>query len=332
MRLFYSVCAVFLIAFTIHVSARAGTTAAPSAGALGDSLADEYQFADDPPDRQAARNFVELLAENGRLNFGAFSTVARPEPRRQGYAFNWARSGARTSDLPAQAAGLAQQAAAGQVQLGFIIAGANDFRDILSGADPTTTVSKGVANTAAAVQVLLASSPTIKVAVSNLPDVTRLPGAQFLLALDPALAPLLTQLSALVDTYNGLLGQQFIGNSRVAIVDMHGLFQQILANPSTIFPGVTFNTTTPGKAMSDLFVDPIHPGTLGQGLMANAFVNTIDSKFGFDIAPLTDAQIEASARAAAVPLPTAGWVMMVMAPVVVVLVRRESRRVGLRRD
>ena len=43
-----------------------------SVGVMGDSLSDEYQFADDPPDRQAARNYVEILAGAGRLDFGPF--------------------------------------------------------------------------------------------------------------------------------------------------------------------------------------------------------------------------------------------------------------------
>ena len=47
----------------LGASVRAGTTPM-AAGAIGDSLAAEYQFSVDPNDRQWARNFVELLAEN----------------------------------------------------------------------------------------------------------------------------------------------------------------------------------------------------------------------------------------------------------------------------
>ena len=295
--------------------AHGGTTPLISAGAIGDSLAAEYQFSG-PPD-SSARNFVELLAENNRVNFGAFSTTSLGTPRLQGYANNWAVSSATTADLTPQTAGLAQQAATGKVQLAFVNVGANDIRTLLSGADPTTTVTNGITNTVTAVQTLLAVNPQLHVAVANVPDITKVPGAQALLAADPALASLFTQASALINTYNTSLAAQFAGNSRVAIVDENGLFNNILAHPSTVIPGVTLNTTTPGTSPDHLFIDALHPGTLGQGLLANAFVNSVDSQFQLNIAPLTNAQIEASASgAASVPLPSAAWAMLLVLPLV----------------
>ncbi len=68
-------------------------------GALGDSYADEYQFY--PPDRSTALNFVELMAQDDGVNFGAFSSISRGSPRYQGYANDWALSGAESGDLPA---------------------------------------------------------------------------------------------------------------------------------------------------------------------------------------------------------------------------------------
>ena len=60
-------------------------------GVLGDSLSDEYAgewyF--------YARNWVELLAEERGVPLG--QTQDWGEPRREGYEYNWARSGATTS-------------------------------------------------------------------------------------------------------------------------------------------------------------------------------------------------------------------------------------------
>ena len=71
--------------------------AAPTMGVMGDSLSDEYRFY--PPDRSQARNWVELLGAKRIVNFGAFSMGSRGEPRNAGFADNWARSDATTSDM-----------------------------------------------------------------------------------------------------------------------------------------------------------------------------------------------------------------------------------------
>ena len=204
--------------------------------------------------------------------------------------------GARTSDLPIQTAGLAAQVAAGQVKLAFITLGGNDFRDIVTGADPATVLTNGITNTVTAASTLLAANPNLQVAISNVPDITEVPGAQLLLAQNPALAPEFAQVSALIDTYNATLAAQFAGNKRVAIVDENGLFKHILADPSGIFPGITLNTTTPSTDPRHLFVDLLHPGTLGQGLLANAFVSAIDSQFSYTVQPLTVAEIRRLGR------------------------------------
>jgi hypothetical protein len=63
-------------------------------GSLGDSVSDEYQFY--APYRTAAANWVEILSalRPTQVTFGAFSTTTRGETRNQGYAQDWARSGA----------------------------------------------------------------------------------------------------------------------------------------------------------------------------------------------------------------------------------------------
>src|SRR5687768_10058782 len=47
--------------------------------ALGDSYVEEYRF--QPPDKSAAKNFVEILAEYRGLNFGTYAEdLTRGEP------------------------------------------------------------------------------------------------------------------------------------------------------------------------------------------------------------------------------------------------------------
>src|SRR5690606_17140271 len=52
----------------------------------------------------------------------------RSEPRRTGYEYNWARSGARAADLKSQQGGLAQQVREGKVDYVVVYIGYNDFR------------------------------------------------------------------------------------------------------------------------------------------------------------------------------------------------------------
>jgi hypothetical protein len=66
-------------------------------GSLGDSLTDEYQFY--APYRTAAQNWPEILSalRPTQVSFGDFSTTTRGETRNQGYAQDWARSGATST-------------------------------------------------------------------------------------------------------------------------------------------------------------------------------------------------------------------------------------------
>src|SRR6266496_721500 len=84
-----------------------------SIGALGDSYTDEYQFY--APDRSTAHNYIEQLADDRRLDFGAFSATSRGTPRNEGFAYNWAQSGDTSADMLAdgQLSGLSAQATAG---------------------------------------------------------------------------------------------------------------------------------------------------------------------------------------------------------------------------
>src|SRR3954468_1879165 len=107
-----------LLTLALFLSPHAAALAGPPGGigVLGDSYSDEYQFY--PPDRSTARNWVEILAATRGLDFGPFTTHSRGEPRKQGFAYNWARSDATTEDMikSGQHTGLAQQVARGQVK------------------------------------------------------------------------------------------------------------------------------------------------------------------------------------------------------------------------
>ncbi len=107
-----------------------GTPAVPvGIGIMGDSNSDEYR-ADDARGGafgDTTFNWMEQLVLDRGLNFGRWGTWG--EPRRTGYEYNWARSGATASSLltSGQHTGLAQQVAEGKVSLVFVWIGENDF-------------------------------------------------------------------------------------------------------------------------------------------------------------------------------------------------------------
>ncbi len=273
-------------------------------GALGDSYTDEYKFY--PPDQSRARNWVEILAATRHMNFGAFSNASRGAPRNQGFAFNWALYGATSSDMvQSELPGLAAQVAAGQVQYAWIFVGGNDFlyflRDVATGQVPADQVTatlaqveaQASANLKTAVGTLLAANPDVKLVVATVPDVALLPAVQAL-ANTPQAQALLSATSQAIAQYNGTIAAAAADNSRVALADLSGLSAQLAQSPggTASYGGTTIDLTTPGDNYHDFFLaDGIHVGTVVQGIIADAFINAIDSRFGAAVAPLTPQQI-----------------------------------------
>ena len=283
------------------------SVAAPPAvtvGALGDSYTDEYRFY--PPDRSQARGWVEILAAlEPSVQFGPFTTAGRGGTRNQGFAFDWALQGAQSTGMVRdQLPGLAAQVARGQVQYVGIFIGSNDFGSLLQ------AVSDGVlsrhaalsrlryvearaeANVRAAVGTLLAANPNVKVVVANLFDLSLLPQIRAL----HAPRPLVAAVWQATQDYNAALAATAAANGRVALLDLAGLVgqfaQQAGATGRAPFGGTTVNVTSPGDGTRHFWLaDGIHFGTVAQGMIAAAFIEAVDAKFGAGLAPLSPDQI-----------------------------------------
>lgn len=323
----------FLLIGAVLACAGRGIVAPAGVVALGDSLADEYQFPinfSEGGDRRNSKNFVELLAElrPAQFDFGSFSTVSRGSPRNQGYEFNWAEDGSNTTDLIAkgQHTGAAGQIAAGQANLALVEIGSNDFRSLfLPGSNPQQVSATALSNTLTAVGTLLAANPAARVAVANVPDVALLPQVRLAIAQQPALAPLAAQLSALIDQYNTALAASLAvlpGNERVALVDLNGLFDSIINDPQYTVGGIAVDTLNAGDGPKHLFADVVHPGTIGSGKLANGYIAAIDQRFGENFPLLSDQEL----ISVAVPEPTALASGLVLAPLVACLYARRRRQ------
>jgi hypothetical protein len=121
------------LVFVIPRTAAQPASVDPGVGVLGDSNSDEYRTDDcrgcGTPVEATTLNWVELLARYRGVNFGPVGTWGAP--RRAGYEYNWALSGATAHDLIAdgQHTGLAQQVAQGLVSTVVISVGANNYND-----------------------------------------------------------------------------------------------------------------------------------------------------------------------------------------------------------
>jgi phospholipase/lecithinase/hemolysin len=264
-------------------------------GVLGDSYSDEYRFY--PPDRSTARNWVEILAEARGLDFGRFSTAPRGEPRNQGFAYNWARSDATTDELIAagQHTGVAAQVARGEVGLVFVFIGGNDFINALRSPDPAaalrTTLPRALANYRVAIRTVMGASPDVRLVLATLPDIRDLP--EFARTIREGRIPpgLADAYSAAIRRYNAQIRSIASSDSRIALIDLDltARAANLLSRDCVYVGGRKLDRRRPANDLDHFFLaDVRHPGTLGQGLMARAFVEAVNARFGAGIEPIRD--------------------------------------------
>jgi len=299
-------------------------------GVMGDSPADEYQFAEILPpggDRRLERSFVESIHAERGYNFGAFSTDSRGTPRGRGFEYNWALEGDRSDDLIAhgQHTGLAAQAAQWKVNLAWIFVGGNDFRDLYDpavigspdpGAKIQETVVKLATNVATAVGTLLTANPELNVVVANLPDLRAVPGLKAAIASTPGLDQWAAAVDQGAQAYNAQLESMFAGNDHVAIADAYALSQPAVAGVPVPFRGFTLDTNIPGNGPGHYFVDALHPSTGVSILLGNLFIEASNAKFATNLEALPTA----------IPLPAAVYpgAMMLLATAGYTLRRRAA--------
>ncbi len=288
--------------------------AVPVVGALGDSYTDEYRFY--PPDRSQARNWVEMLAATRKVRFGPLRAGGWGEPRNGGFAFNWARSEAGSSDVVgSQLPGLVQQVATGRIDYAWLFFGGDDFlhyaeRLALSGgaaspeqvgAEVAGLTARSASNFDQAVVSLLAANPQVRLVVATVPDLTSLPLARQFANL-PGANVLARIIEQGLQAYDQHIRDVAARSDRIALADLAQLNATITNSGAAAVPfdGTTLDLVNPGDGYQHLYLaDGLHVGTIGQGLIADAFIEAIDNQFGARVAPLAPGQIVHYARAVA---------------------------------
>ncbi|MFC1605120.1 LamG-like jellyroll fold domain-containing protein [Planctomycetota bacterium] len=271
----------------------------PGIGAMGDSLTDEYQT----DEYLSGLCWVEQLVKSRGLDFGAFSSTSRGEPRRYGYEYNWARYGAKANgnsayDLPSQWAGLANQVIEGKVTYVYLGIGSNDFGPVgnygtialgnLVGSDLEAFIDSVVGRIEVALDEVC-STNDVRLILSNIPDNGVTPPTQR--NYNEEQRARVTD--AIKQANNKILA---IANQRVIpVIDIFGLGNLSLHDSLTI-GGVLINTKGASNDPHNfLLSDGAHPGTVVQGMLANAFIEAINRAYRADIEPLSDQEILANA-------------------------------------
>ena len=253
-------------------------------GVLGDSNSDEYRADDDrgsEPWRETTLNFVELLARHRGLDFGPWGT--RPEPRRTGYAYNWARTSATAASMisSGQHTGLAAQIRSSEVSYAFIWIGTNDFapgestpysyEDIYSGAvqgdELIAFLDTFVDHMRTAADTLLEAQPTLLV-MANMPDYGELPRIVATFP-DPTGRQ---RFSDAMDYVNERL-QALADSHENAVLMTHDnwidSYAEASAQPFWEIAGVQVDMVNTGDAPTHFLLSDAHLGTIANGVMAN---------------------------------------------------------------
>jgi hypothetical protein len=287
-------------------------TARPGFGVIGDSGSDEYRADDGRGGRFAATtlNWNELLSVYRGFNFGPWGR--RPAPRRSGFEYNWARTGATIATLIAegQHLGLARQIWEGKVQYAAVMIGVNDFAPwngtyraiysgALSGQALNDTIDRHASNLEHILDTVLAARP-VKLVMANIPDRG---GSPVTIAAfpDPAKRRLVT--NAIVELNDRI--QTMTRTRPVVLIDMYNwgnrLLSQVGADGNLVIGGAAIALLTNGDEPHHLILgDNEHGGTVAEGLLANMFIDHWNL-YGLGATPFTDAEILSHAGISASP-------------------------------
>lgn len=274
-------------------------------GILGDSNSDEYRgSANRGGDySNTTFNWAEQLQLSRGLYFGPWENWG--EPRRVGYEYNWARSGATTQDMidEGQHTGLAEQVAAGKVEYVFVWIGGNDFTawndnyqeiydGTLSDAELQVKVNSIIANITTAVDTILAAGD-VRMVVATIGDQADIP--EMIDAFpDPAKRQRVTD--AINEVNAGV--RAMAGARDIGIADVHQFTADLLARVDKsgylTVGGERIRFTGRGNEPHYLRLDDSvgHIGTVGSGIIANElFVKPFNEKYGLGLEPLSDEEI-----------------------------------------
>ena len=274
-------------------------------GILGDSTSDEYRAEDARGGDFAATtlSWVEQLVKNRKLNFGTWDKW--DEPRRTGYEYNWARTGATASSMHSsgQVKGLAEQVAAGKVSYVLLWIGGNDFHmrngpyeqiysGALQGAELQAKLDGFTSDVVRAMDTILAAGK-VKMAVVTVTDQGLAHQAAQLFP-DAAgrqkVSDAINAVNAAITKAAEVRGVLVVDSNLLA----KNLFKSYDSRGFLVIYGQKIDANTPGDDPHHLQLgDWIgHSGTVLSGIIANTlFIEPFNQAYHMGIQPLSDEEI-----------------------------------------
>jgi phospholipase/lecithinase/hemolysin len=274
-------------------------------GVMGDSNSDEYHANDNRGGKYADTTFswVEILVQARDLNFGAWGSWDKP--RRDGYEYNWARSGATTGSMitSGQHTGIAQQVADGKVSHVLIYIGANDFNIVSGQYQEIYDNSLSDAALQTKVEKIIADMTTAMDTVSQAGDV-KIVIVSFH---DPGISPLAKTYftdadkrqrvtNAIQDVNEGI--KIAAAERGISVVDIDAFGLQVLAEMDEDgyieFGGEMINALEYGNEPHHLQLGERfgHFGTIASGIIANElFIKPFNSAYRTQIRSLSEREI-----------------------------------------
>lgn len=279
-------------------------------GVMGDSLSDEYAEASYG---SYAQNWNEQLVNFAGFDLGPTAAAAgQPggtwgEPRRKGYEFNWARSGATSGSLLSggQHTGVAAQVVPEGLEYVAIAIGANDYHpagaayqniyaNLWSQAQIDAHNAGIVANILTALDTVLATG--VNAIVSNLPDYGLTPAVRSFFP-DPVgrqrVSNAISQANA--DLASAVLIRRVVlidlFGSSLAIFGPHGAPNTTLAIGNVAIQLAQSDTAGGGNPTAAFVHDGVHPNTTLQGISSNLTLEALNLGYGAGLTLFTEAEI-----------------------------------------
>jgi lysophospholipase L1-like esterase len=267
-----------------------------------------------------------------QITYGDFTTQNRGETRNQGFQEDWAVTGAAASGPDVSGTGTtwveeyegsAPEFSQGEdpmpglntqtsppdisikdINVVTMLIGANDYNAALSAfteqsdksdttvfATANTNIENAIANAISSIQTAAAAAgnTSVKFVVITTPNITVSPLIQD--EAGSSLPALKVVIGGYIDALDANLVAAYGKNPDVGLVDSTKIINDFIANP--VIDGVTVNMEGAGQNYTDGFIgDGFHPGTIVQGLVTQAIVNTINTLEGSQaVDPITDADI-----------------------------------------
>jgi len=210
------------------------------------------------------------------------------------YAYNVAENGATSASLISthQDTRVRDFVAAGNVDVPVMMIGDNDFLGIitqlasgtLSGTALTNTLNTTVNNIVIATDTVRGAHPDGYI-LSSLANVLAAPALADIRN-DP------NQAQRVENATNYVNGQ--LKNAAIArgapFIDLAALTSDIINSPLVV-GGVTINTSGYGTDPTYAFIDSLHPGAIGHGIIANLVITALNDSYHMSYALFTDQEL-----------------------------------------